>query len=220
MIHSITLPLWLQIGAWFGVLIALFAALRGIEWRRLADFEAQTVFVGVLLLGMAARMARIELQPGLDLHLFAASMAALMFGWRFALLLQALAVGLVALIWQRWWLDPGLDLLLTGIAPVLLTTALLDLAQRTLPLHLFVYLLFNAFFAGALAIALAQLGKLGLLWALGAYSLDVLAENFLLTIPALMFPEGFATGAVLTLLVAYKPRWVATFHDASYLGAL
>ena len=56
-----------------------------------------------------------------------------------------------------------------------------------------------------------------LLW-LGAYELPTLAENFLLTIPALMFPEGFATGALLTVVVAFRPQWAATFHDASYLG--
>lgn len=197
---------------------ALIAALLGIEWRRMRDFEAQAVFAVVLCLSVAARLARIELQPGLDLHLFGASAAALMFGWRFALIAQAVAVAIVAALWQRYWLSPLLDFVYTGLAPVLITTALLDVAQRRLPLHLFVYLLFNAFFAGALAIAVAQVGKLLTLALLGAYALPTLSENFLLTVPALMFPEGFATGAVLTMVVAYRPQWAATFHDASYLG--
>lgn len=206
---------WLATGL---ALLALALAARGIEWSRLRDFEAQAVYAGMLAAAVAARLARIELQPGLDLHLFAASAAALMFGWRFALLQQAVAVALVAYAWGHFWLHPALDFMLTGVLPVLLTTALLDFAQKRLPLHLFVYLLFNGFFGGALAIACAQVVKLLILWQLGLYGWDTLSENFLLTVPALMFPEGFATGALLTMFVAYRPRWVATFHDASYLG--
>lgn len=210
-------PWPLLAAAWLMALLSLLLALSGIEWRRLHEFDAQLAFAGVLALSVAARLGRIELQPGLDLHLLGASMAALMFGWRFALIVQALAVMLVAGLWHRSWLDPALDYLLSGCLPVLVTTALLDLAQRKLPLHLFVYLLVNAFLGGGLSLALAQIAKVALLLALGAHSLATLTENFLLTVPALMFPEGFATGAVLTLLVAYRPQWVATFHDGSYL---
>jgi uncharacterized membrane protein len=211
-------PTWLVASSALFAASAALAALRGIDWRRMRDFEAQAVFAVVLALSVAARLARIELQPGLDLHLFGASAAALMFGWRFAVLVQVLAVAIVAALWQRYWLSPVLDFVYTGLVPVLITTAMLDFAQRRFPLHLFVYLLFNAFFAGALAIAIAQVGKLLTLVWLGAYALPTLSENFLLTVPALMFPEGFATGAVLTMVVAYRPQWAATFHDASYLG--
>jgi uncharacterized membrane protein len=211
------LPLWLNAAAVLMVLAVLLVAVLGIDWRRLRDLEAQSVFFVLLALSVGAHLGRIELQPGLDLHLFGASIAALMLGWRFAALLQTLAVGLVALLWQRYWLSPALDLLITGLLPVLITTALLDFAQRRLPAHLFVYLLFNGFLAGALSITCAHIGKLLILLSLGVFDLDTLGENFLLTVPALMFPEGFATGAVLTLAVAYRPRWVATFHDPSYL---
>lgn len=39
----------------------------------------------------------------------------------------------------------------------------------------------------------------------------------LLIFPMLMFGEAFVNGAVITLTVAYKPQWVATFHDRWYL---
>ena len=32
-----------------------------------------------------------------------------------------------------------------------------------------------------------------------------------------MFGEAFLNGLAMILLVAYKPRWVATFHDHWYL---
>ena len=211
-------PIALSGGAALISLLAMALAVHGIEWRRLRDFESQAVFFVLLALTVSARLGRIELQPGLALHLLGASLSALMLGWRFAVLLQALAVALVAGLWSHFWLSPPLDFFLTALLPVLITTALLDLAQKRFPTHLFVYLLFNGFFAAMLSIACAHVGKLMILLALGNYPFDALAENFLLTVPALMFPEGFATGAVLTLAVAYRPRWVATFHDPSYLG--
>lgn len=215
----IAIPTLLLLSAWLLTGVALWVALRHADYTRLKDFEARAVYTGVLAMAVAARLARVEIAPGLDLHLTCASLAALMFGWRFAVLLQAAAVVIVALLAGRWWLDPALDFLLTGLLPVLVTTGLLDLAQRRLPLHLFVYLLGNAFFAAGLAMAVSQVGKFAILWAVAVHPLPVLAENFLLTLPAMMFPEGFATGGLITLLVAYRPHWVATFHDFSYLGS-
>ena len=55
--------------------------------------------------------------------------------------------------------------------------------------------------------------------ALGVPASERLHDSLLLTIPAMMFAEGFTTGALLTLFVAYRPQWVATFHDADYLGS-
>jgi uncharacterized membrane protein len=39
----------------------------------------------------------------------------------------------------------------------------------------------------------------------------------MLFIPLLMFGEAFLNGMAMTLLVAYRPRWVSTFHDHWYL---
>ena len=44
-----------------------------------------------------------------------------------------------------------------------------------------------------------------------------LARNFLLILPLLMFGEGFINGGAMSLLVAYRPQWAATFHDHWYL---
>jgi uncharacterized membrane protein len=38
-----------------------------------------------------------------------------------------------------------------------------------------------------------------------------------LILPLLMFGEGFINGGAMSLLVAYRPRWVATFHDHWYI---
>lgn len=36
-------------------------------------------------------------------------------------------------------------------------------------------------------------------------------------LPLLMFGEAFINGGAMSLLVAYRPHWVATFHDHWYL---
>ena len=41
--------------------------------------------------------------------------------------------------------------------------------------------------------------------------------DYLLFIPLLMFGEAFLNGMTMTLLVAYRPAWVSTFHDRWYL---
>jgi uncharacterized membrane protein len=46
---------------------------------------------------------------------------------------------------------------------------------------------------------------------------NVPAGNYLQVIPLLMFGEAFLNGMLMILLVAYKPRWVSTFHDQWYL---
>ena len=45
----------------------------------------------------------------------------------------------------------------------------------------------------------------------------VVGTIFLLILPMLMFGEGFLNGAAMSLVVAYRPQWVATFHDRWYL---
>lgn len=204
--------------AWVLLLVLLLGALRRLPWDRIrADRGAQAVFGAGVLALVALRLARIELAPGLDLHLLGSTIAALIYGWAFGLYAILIAtLGAWALA-DRIWLDLALDLALTGAAPVLLTTALLDFAWRRLPDHPMIYLYFNACLAAALAIATAQLGKAAVVWSLGLAGLERTAENFLLTLPALMFAEAFLTGGTLIVLVTWRPRWVATFHDARYL---
>ena len=37
-------------------------------------------------------------------------------------------------------------------------------------------------------------------------------------LPLLMFGEAFINGGAMTLVVAYRPQWVATFHDNWYVN--
>lgn len=207
-----------RLSAWVLLLVVLVGALRRLPWGRIrGDRGAQAVLLGGILALLALRLARIELAPGLDLHLIGATIAALVYGWAFGLYATAIATLGAWVLADRLWLDLALDLWLTGALPVLSTTALLDFAWRRLPDHPMIYLYFNACLAAALSIVVAQLGKAAVVWAVGLAAAERAVENFVLTLPAMMFAEAFLTGGTLIVLVSWRPRWVATFHDARYL---
>jgi uncharacterized membrane protein len=49
------------------------------------------------------------------------------------------------------------------------------------------------------------------------YPLDYLLENYLPFFLLMAFSEAFITGMLITMMVIYKPEWVATFDDKRYL---
>ena len=111
----------------------------------------------------------------------------------------------------------GVNALAMGIVPILFIRAFLYVCQRRLPHNFFIYIFVNAFLAGALSMLLAGLASAFIQQQAGVHPTDTIGSNFLLILPMLMFGEAFLNGAVITLAVAYKPQWVATFHDRWYL---
>jgi uncharacterized membrane protein len=136
-----------------------------------------------------------------------------MFGWQFALV----AVSLVLLIttWQgpAGWETFAVNALVMGAVPVLFTWFMLYACQRWLQHNFFIYVFINAFFTGALSMLLSGLAASAVLSLADGQP----GSNYLQVIPLLMFGEAFLNGMIIILLVAYKPRWVATFHDHWYL---
>ena len=111
----------------------------------------------------------------------------------------------------------AVNALAMGAVPVLFTRAFLYACQRWLPHNFFIYVFVNAFLAGALSILLAGLASALIQQSAGVHPPESIGANFLMILPMLMFGEGFLNGAAMSLVVAYKPQWVATFHDRWYL---
>ena len=57
----------------------------------------------------------------------------------------------------------------------------------------------------------------GVLWVSEAYTSAELSGGFLPLVIMLAFPEGTLNGIAITMMVVYKPEWVATFYDKLYL---
>jgi len=205
---------------WFSAflyLLLLLLAAGTAPWSKIVDSEALHVYLGAIVLLIVVWILRGGIQPGLDYHLLGVTALCLMFEWQFALL--AVSAILVAVTWHgsAGWEAFAVNALVTGAVPITLTRLFLYFVQRTLPHNFFIYIYLNAFLAGALSILLAGLVSAFIQQLAGVHPARDLVNNFLVILPMLMFGEGFLNGAAMSLVVAYRPGWVATFHDRWYL---
>lgn len=201
---------------WWGLLAAVAVlawAVRRLPWHKVADdAEAQRVFAIFIALVIVLRAPSTQSAMGINLHFLGAAIATLMFGARFALV----ALAVVSAAWAlfgRVWLGWGWDFLANDALPVAVTAAFGTLVSRTLPAHIFIYILGNAFFAAGLAMLASVLAKAAVTHGLGGEALPYLVA----AIP-MAFGEAFFTGGTLALVIAYRPQWCASFDDAKYLS--
>ncbi len=207
---------WLWGGALLYVLLLLLA-LKSAPWHKIGDNEASHVYFGAIVLVIVLWILRGGIQPGLDFHLLGMTALCLMFEWQFALFAASLVLAITTWYGAAAWQAFGINALLMGALPVLFSRGFLALCQRYLPHNFFIYVFINAFLAGALSMLLVCAGSATVQQIAGAHAGATGIHDFLLVLPMLMFGEGFMNGIAISLVVAYRPRWVATFHDSWYL---
>ena len=205
---------WLALVIFAGVLLA---AIWRAPWQILQEPESLHVLLGAFTVTIVIWNLRAGVVPGLEFHFFGLTALCLMFEWQFAIIAAALLTALSTLNagtpWQLW----GANALILGVLPVAWVRLLLFFSQRRLPRHFFVYIFINTFFAAALSVLLiGGVASLLMAGATGYGQLD-LADEYWISLLLLAFPEGLINGFVVTLLVVYRPEWVATFHDRWYL---
>ena len=204
--------LWLA-----AIAYAVLLAVAGLTapWDKILDKEGSNIFFGAVAFVAVVWILRAGIEPGHNYHLLGATALCLMFGWQFALF--AVSLVLVITTWQgpAGWESFAINALVMGAVPVLFTRTMLYACQRWLPHNFFIYIFINAFFTGALSMLLCGLAASTVLGLATADSMP--GSSYLLVIPLLMFGEAFLNGMIMILLVAYKPRWVATFQDHWYL---
>lgn len=216
-------PLWL--GAAWGLFLPLLAlALLRANWRQLFG-PAFNVWAGFVVVLMGLWSMKAGVMPGLSLHLLGATLFTLVFGpWLALIGLCTVMLGLLLNGWVHGFaesLTPMVfawnALLMAGVG-VGLTQWLVRLVDRYLPHQFFVYVFVNGFFgAGLTVLAVGTLSCLLLVWA-GAYGPDYLLSEFLPSVLLLAFSEAWLSGMVLTLLLVYRPEWLASFNQMQYLG--
>ena len=209
-------PAWLW-GASLLYGLLLLLALASAPWRKIGDNEATHVYFGAIVVVIVLWILRGGILPGLNYHLLGMTALCLMFEWQFALFAASAVLAFTTWQGEAGWSAFGINVLLMGALPILFTRGFLYVCQRGLPHNFFIYIFINAFLAGALSMLLAGLGTATVQVLAGAHPPDSISNNFLQILPMLMFAEGFMNGAALTLVVAFKPQWVATFHDSWYL---
>jgi uncharacterized membrane protein len=87
-----------------------------------------------------------------------------------------------------------------------------------LPRHFFVYIFINGFLGAALTIVGVGFAATALLALVGAYEWDYLISEYFPYFLLLAFSEAWLSGMMMTLFVVYRPHWVASFDDSSYLA--
>lgn len=204
-------------GALAAAVALLAPAALTAPWRRLTDPSVSHAWLGTIVCLLLLWTMRTGIYPGLGLHLLGATACTLMFGPQLALIALALVASGAALSGsiEAWSLP--INILLMGAVPVGVTLLASACVRRWLPSHFFVYIFANAFFGAALAMLVTGLAATALLSATGAYSLEFLRSDYLPWFVLMCWAEAFSTGGALTLLVVYRPQWVASFDDARYL---
>ena len=193
--------------------LALIVALVTRPWRVLPAGGPPWVWLSVwavlpLLWSADRHAASAMIQPWSG-----ASLLVLLAGWPLAVLaLAATALGLVAL--NAIGFDQSVTRLAwLGIAPACLALGLGAAVRRWLPHHVFVYIFARAFFGTLLA---TVGGGMLELWRHGAAA-GLTAGDQLLARWLAAWGEAIVTGMLVSIFVAFRPRWLATYSDALYL---
>ena len=209
---STALPGPLHALAWVMAVLVLSVASPGLyRYLRKADAQRWQVLLATGVVLAAMRGFNTAALQGVLLHFLGATIVTLMFGAGPALWLMAWASAagvLLGAAWQGW----AADFLLAGALPVAVSLLVCRLVAYFLPHNIFVFVMGNAFFGAALAMAASMLGKAAIMALLGGQAAAYVAAT-----PLLMFAEAFFAGTLIVVIVVYRPAWCVSFDDRVWL---
>jgi uncharacterized membrane protein len=215
LISAIVPSTWL-IPLWLATAMLLLLLARQARWEMLFQRQNLNVFLAATVAVLGIWLIKTGVKPGLSFHMLGATVLTLMFRPWFALLAMGLIIAAITVQTGEFNAFPANYLIMAAI-PVGLSWAIYRLVDGKLPNHLFVYIFLNAFFAPALAIFAVGLVSTAFVALADIYPLAYLIEEYLPFYLLMGWAEAFATGMMLTVMVVYKPEWVATFDDHRYL---
>jgi len=193
------------------VVVAGTAALAFRPWGVLRAPELRAPWIAFLVVLPLLWAAQLALPAKLPALLSGACLLVLVVGWPLAVLtlIAAAAVAAVAA-------GAGVDRFAAlaawqGAVPATLALGLGLATRRWLPKHVFVYILARGFFGTVLAISIAATLRAALA---GGAAPGTLTAAWLIA-----WGEGFLTGALTAIFVAFHPQWLLTYSDARYLPA-
>lgn len=201
---------------WLSCLVLLGLVLRRAQWGMLADRRNLNVFLGATVAVLTLWLIKTGIKPGLNFHLIGATVLTLMFRPRFALLSLGLVIAAITL-WHGQYAAFAPNFLVMAVVPVSVSWAIYRFVDGRLPNHFFIYIFLNAFFGAAVAISSVGLVSTGFAALSGSYDLSYLLEEYLPYYLLMAWAEAFSTGMAVTLLVVYRPDWIATFDDRRYI---
>lgn len=205
---AVALLPWLAVFGW---------ALRRAPWKKLGEGSQLHVWLGMVVTLTLLWSMKAGIKPGLDFHLLGATVMTLAFGPQLAIVGLSIVLAAATLNGAAGWSAYALNGMLMVVLPVLTSHSILRFAERNLPNHLFVYLFVDAFIGASAVVMLMGITSTAVMLAAGVYPAEYLFNHYLPYMILLCFSEGWLSGMALTLMVIYKPEWVATFDDRRYL---
>ena len=193
------------------LLVALFAQ----PWRLLAGTSGLALLTPML--ACLAVLPWLWALPSLhamtlQLQLSGACLVVLCLGWPLAVPVLVVVGVLAALVSPMAWEQALALTTWLGVVPATLALGLGALVRRFVGAHLFVYILGRAFL-GTVACVFAS-GALSQ-WA-GHTLAGVPSGQSLIAHWLMAWGDGFATGMLCAIFVAYRPQWLATWSDRLY----
>lgn len=209
-------PIW----HWVAVLLCgvlLFRIAIKAPWRRLAATTQRNLLFGLAIALALLWSMKAGVLPGLNLHLMGAMAATLALGPHLAVLSMTIALTALAanggIEWSAW----PINLVLMVLVPVGLASLIRRAIEASLPSHFFIFIFVMSFMGAAVVVILQGLVASAAMVLAQAYPFDFLASEYLPYFILLGFAEAWISGAVITLLVVYRPEWVWAFDDKRYL---
>lgn len=197
--------------------LGLFVTLRRVPWGRLREGSQLNLLLGFAVCLMLLWTMRAGVKPGLNLHLLGAMAATLALGPWLAVLAMALALTGIMLNGVIEWTDWPVNFVLMIAIPVAAAHGLRRAVERWLPAHFFIFVFVISFACAALTVMVQGAVAAAALASAGAYTAEFLLNEYLPFFLLLGFSEAWISGAVITLMVVYRPDWVAAFDDRRYL---
>ena len=137
----------------------------------------------------------------------------LLAGWPLAMLGVALVALVAAWMTGLGWEAAAVRAVWLGVVPGTLAMLLGAGVRRWLPHHLMVYILGRGFFASLFALTLT--GAAELAWHGVPESLS--AGELMIGRWLAAWGDAFVTGMIVSIFVAFRPQWLATYSDRLYL---
>lgn len=207
---------WTLLG-WLGAVPALGLAFARAPWSRFADSEQVHVWYGSLFALIVLWSIQATVGDGFTFHLLGITGLTLIAGPALALVGSAAAVGVLMLVRGGVFASAALAWCTMAALPVAVTWATLRLAERRLPPNFFVYVFVVAYFGAALSLAATGLAGALVLSLAGGRPAATVFGDYVPYLVYLALGEAMLNGMVLTLLIVYRPHWVASFDDARYI---
>ncbi len=209
---------WSVVG-WTLALALIAVAVARAPWPRFRDGEQVHVWYGTIFAVIVLWNIQATVGDGFTFHLLGVPALTLTAGVPLALVGSAMAVAIVAgVVRGGEWASIGTAWCTMCAVPVAVTWAVLRATERRLPPNFFVYVFVATFFGAALSAVAAGLAGAVALTLGGGRPAAVVFGDYVPYLVHLAFGEATLTGMALTLMVVYRPHWVATFDDARYIN--